>query len=59
MKYISGNFFVNIVTTSLSEMIAYYVGGVLFDRIGIKSTYFISYSIGVLGCLSYVIFSKT
>jgi hypothetical protein len=59
MKYITGNFFVNMVTTGLSEMTAYYFGGVLFDWIGIKKTYFVSYSIGVLGCLSYVLFSKT
>jgi len=59
MKYISGDFFVNIVTTSLSEMTAYYVGGLLYDRIGIKSTYLISYSIGVVGCLSYVLLSTT
>jgi hypothetical protein len=59
MKYFSGDFFVNIVATVLSEMIAYYVGGLLYDRIGIKSTYLISYSIGVVGCLSYVLLSTT
>ena len=57
MKYINGDFYVNLVVTSISEMCAYYLTGVIYQKLGIKTTYFVSHFIGVAGCLLYVVLS--
>ena len=41
--------YITAYTSSLSEMIAYVLGGVFFERIGVKKSLIISFSISSIG----------
>jgi len=55
-KYIEGNFFINNITSSVSEMLSYMLAGVLFHNFGLKLTIYNSFVIATIGmlCLTVV-----
>jgi len=57
MKYAGGDIFMNNIGSSVSEVIAYIVSGVVYDRIGPKITFVGSFVIAIIGSLLYITLS--
>ena len=51
LKYIPGNIFVNSLASSLSELVATLLGGVLYKYAGIKLSFIICFAVALLGGL--------
>lgn len=49
----------NTIVSSVSEVTAYIVSGALYDKIGPKISFVVSFIIGIIGSLFYIIFSDT
>ena len=54
MKYIRGNIYLNCGISSFSELLANVFSALLYNRIGFKKTFVISYMIGLVGMLFLV-----
>jgi nitrate/nitrite transporter NarK len=59
MKYIEGDIYVNTIVSSISEIISYLVTGALYDTIGPKVSFVVSFAIAVVGSVFYVIFGES
>ena len=54
LKYFPGNIYVNSIMSVLSELIAYAVGGVMFDKLGVKLGFIVAFGIAFAGGLGIV-----
>ena len=56
LKYIHGDIFINSITSSFSEIIAYILLGILLSQIGLKKVLALSFLLSLAGmlCLIYV-----
>jgi OCT family organic anion transporter-like MFS transporter 8 len=52
MKYIEGNIFVNTSVASTSEIVAYILGGIAYQKIGIRFTLMTAFTISCLGSIA-------
>lgn len=52
MKYIEGNIFVNTTVASTSEVVAYILGGIAYQKIGIRFTLITAFAISCLGSIA-------
>ena len=59
IRYMEGDFFINTIVSSVSELVAYAISGLIIDRIGMKPSYIFSYSVILIGSVLYVIFRET
>ncbi len=57
LKYIDGDIYVNTIVSSVSEVTAYIVSGALYQKIGPKISFVVSFIIGIIGSLFYIIFA--
>lgn len=49
MKYVPGNLYVNMSVSTISELIAYIVSGIIYTYLGEKKSFFISFSLAATG----------
>jgi len=54
MKYIKGDIFTNSIVSSVSEVSAYLISGALYDKIGTRISFIISFFIAVVGSVFYI-----
>jgi hypothetical protein len=54
IKYMKGDFFLNTLVSSLTEMTAYVVSGFILNSLGIKLSYLISFAITIFGATLYL-----
>ena len=54
LKYLQGDFFINGIISSLSEMAAYITSAILIYLIGIKNSFVISFLIAAVGMLCLI-----
>lgn len=59
MKYIKGNIYNNVMISSASEIFAYIGSGFLLTATGIRFSFFSSFSVSLLGGITYLIFGNT
>lgn len=59
LKYIDGDIYLNTIVSSVSEVTAYIVSGALYDKIGPKISFVVSFVIGIIGSLFYIALSST
>ncbi|CDW81726.1 solute carrier family member 5 [Stylonychia lemnae] len=59
MKYIEGDIYTNTIVSSISEIISYLVTGALYDTIGPKVSFTVSFAIAVIGSIFYVLFGES
>lgn len=52
MKYFGGNIFVNTSVASTSEIVAYILGGISYQKIGIRFTLITAFAISCLGSIA-------
>lgn len=52
LKYIKGDFYLNNITSAITEIIANGVSGVIFQLLGINKTLLISYTVALAGMVS-------
>ena len=57
LKYLKGDVFLNCIVAALSEMMGYMISGTFYNRLGIKRSYRIYFSMGALGAVLYICFS--
>jgi OCT family organic cation transporter-like MFS transporter 4/5 len=55
LKSIIGNVFLNTTVSSTSEMIAYIVGGIAYQKVGIHKTLMVAFTISCLGSICLLI----
>ena len=58
LKYIEGDIFLNSIVSSISEIIAYIISGILFKYFGLKKSLFLSLSIALVGMICLMIFQN-
>ena len=58
MKYIKGNIFVNTTVASASEIVAYILGGICYQKIGIRFTLIGAFAISCCGAISLTIWAN-
>lgn len=58
LKYIQGDFYINNITASATEIGANIISGVVFKFLGLNATFAMSYLLALAGMMS-LIFSKT
>jgi len=51
LKYIKGDIYLNVVVSTISELVAVLLSGILFELIGLKKTLVCSCLISALGML--------
>lgn len=49
MKYIPGNLYINTSVSTISELTAYFVSGVVYTYIGTKKSFILSYILAAAG----------
>lgn len=54
IKYMEGDFFMNTIAASISEMTAYAIGSLILDCLGMKVCYIFSYSVVIAGSTLYL-----
>jgi hypothetical protein len=54
LKYLRGDIFLNTIVAALSEMAGYIITGLSYERLGIKRSYFIYFSIAAIGAILYL-----
>ena len=59
MKYIEGNIFVNTTTASSSEVCAYILGGIAYQKLGIRVTLISAFAISCIGAISLIIWGAS
>ena len=55
MKYLEGNIFINFYIFGLSGIISVIVGGIILKIYGAKTTYYISFIMGTIGCIGMIV----
>lgn len=55
MKYIKGNVLVNMMVSALSELPAVILGGLLYQKIGIKITLVCCFTMAIIGSVSLLL----
>ena len=55
MKYLEGNIFVNFYIFGIAGIVAVILGSYLFDRFGIRFTYFLSFNMSIIGCVGMLV----
>ncbi|CDW73598.1 solute carrier family member 5 [Stylonychia lemnae] len=58
LKYIKGDFFVNTITASLTEVPAYILSGILYEKLGIRIVLVSCFIISLVGGIFLLIFSN-
>ena len=58
MKYLPGNIFINTTVASSSEIVAYILGGISYQKIGIRFTLITAFLISCLGSISLIIWGN-
>lgn len=58
LKYIPGNVFLNTFVSALSELPAIILGGIMYQKVGLKITLVTCFSIAIVGSISLLIFSE-
>jgi Na+/melibiose symporter-like transporter len=53
LKYMRGDFYLNTLATSCSELLAYILSGLILTRLGLKLSYLFSFFIVICGSLLY------
>ena len=56
MKYFQGNIFLNSSISSASEIVAILLGGLLYQKAGIRATLMAAFGISILGAIAIMIF---
>ena len=56
MKYLKGFIYINNIAQACSEIPAYAIGGVMFKQIGLKNSFVLSYTIGLVGMIALLIY---
>ena len=51
----NGDFYINTIVSSCTEMLSYTVSGFILTTLGIKFSYFLSFSAGIIGATLYII----
>jgi hypothetical protein len=59
MKYINGNMFLNTGFSSLSEIIAYLLGGLMIKKLGIKKSFITAFLFSAFGALLLIFILPT
>ncbi len=59
LKYLKGDVFLNSIVAALSDMAGYMVSGMFINRLGVKNSYSIYFSLGGLGGVLYIFLSHT
>lgn len=59
LQFIQGNIFNNTMLSSISEISAYMLAGVLLEKINIKISFVVSYLISIAGSVTYMILGST
>ena len=59
IKYMEGDFYINTIVSSLSELTAYAISGLIIDRLGMKPCYLFSFSVVVTGSTLYLFLRST
>lgn len=54
LKYIEGDIYTNTIVSSVSEVCAYLLSGVLYERIGTKVSFISAYILAIIGSIFYV-----
>ena len=49
-----GDFFMNTITSSLSELTAYILSGIIMSKLGPKLSYFLSFTSVAISCVIYL-----
>ena len=57
LKYIKGDFWINGIVSSVSEIIAYATGGILLTKFGIKKVLVASFLISLAGMISLIFYT--
>ena len=52
MKYLEGNIFVNFYMFGAAGVLAVLIGSFLYNKLGVKNTYIMSYYMSMVGALS-------
>lgn len=55
IKYMKGDFYINTIVSSCTEMLSYTVSGFILTALGIKLSYFLSFSAAIIGSSLYII----
>ena len=50
-----GDFYINTIVSSGSELASYALSGLIFDRIGIKISYYCSFAVTIIGSILYIV----
>ena len=58
MKYFEGNIFLNCSISSASEIVAYLLGGYLYQKAGIHATLMVAFGISIMGAIAIMIFGE-
>ena len=54
IKYMKGDFFINTIIASGSELLSYALSAFVVEKLDIKITYVVSFLIGITGSLCYI-----
>ena len=49
LKYLQGNIFVNSNYCAIADSVAVVAGGLIFAKLGLKNTYYVAFSLGLIG----------
>jgi len=55
MKYLEGNIFVNFYMFGAAGVLAVLIGGFMYNHIGVKHTYIISYYMSLVGAIGIIV----
>ena len=55
MKYLEGNIFVNFYIFGAAGVTAVLIGGIIFNKYGLRFTYLLSFNMCIIGCLGMLI----
>lgn len=59
LKSINGDVFINTTVASASEIVAYIVGGIAYQKVGIHLTLIVSFAISCVGAITLVIWENS
>jgi hypothetical protein len=58
IKYFPGSIYINGVTSSISELIAYALGGVVYEKLGVKPSLVLCYMLSAVGGLLILVYEE-
>ena len=59
IKYMNGDFYINTIVSSCTEMLSYTVSGFILTSLGIKFSYLLSFSTAIIGAALYIVFETS